>query len=1212
MSRTTYLFLGALLLGAAAFWVREPLAEDQSLAEATRLQRDLDARSATLAERTKERAIALAELGPRSWMEALTAHLEAERKLTGTTYAGYAEDSLVCWSGPLVSGTHEPQASGIRGFRNERGVYLHAWHGAGAFVLHAWQPIWTEPPVENRYLQRGFHPSWRAPAGLLAVEADGDGPSVSGPQGVPLFQLAWRDGALEFGAWLWLKLLLSALACILLVVAIWRWSLRSVYNGHAMQGLLQFICSLVLLRGFSLLALPSSSFTRIALFDPAIYATSSVFGSIGDLLINALLLLLFALFIRRTFADHAALPGGLATGLITWCVSLAFATWITRLIIGLVNDSSVALDLYHVQGLGVFSLLAVVAIAFLLGAWVVFTLALMDAWVPGKRPATVWGSLVVALGLSIVLHLLADVLDTVQFLWPLPILALLIFGRGRSNRFVQLVLGVALLAAFCAHLLTRYSERREHRDRAVLAERLATREDPVVERMFRETAPTLRRDKEVYALLSGDRGCVPNDLDRSVRQRYFGGYWERYDVRLFALDSKGQVLCATDPGSPRSFSEEQGPMDLPFAASDMPDLFIEEQAGRSPFYHARVAVMPNDSLQPAQLIIELHPRTATQGLGFPELLLAGDDPVARKAERYDYARYENGKLVERRGEYVHPLQWTPRTGMEGMLRWQEQGYDHLAKGDEAATLIVLSLPVPDLLDKATTFSYLFAIFSVLLTLLFTGRAMVRERGLPTLGIGAKVRIALLLFSLVSLVVFGFGTQQLLSHQFDERFEVNILEKARSVHQELQQKLDGEPALDKRHAPYLDHLLARLSNVFFTDMTVYTTKGEMLSTSRPQIFANGLLGTQMDPAAYRELVLRGLGSFIHQESIGSAQFRTAYMPLRDRRGQVLAILALPGFTDQLQQEEERTGVLVAVVNLFVLLFALSILVAVFISNWTTRPLDLLKNALSRVGLQGGNEPIRYRGDDEIGQLVEVYNRKVEELRDSAERLARSERESAWREMARQVAHEIKNPLTPMKLSIQHFQRTWTPDVPDAAERLERFSRAMVEQIDTLSGIASAFSNFAQMPRAQAEDLDLAEVAEAALSVFRATPGMQCELQRETTGPLPVHADREQLLRVFNNLIKNAVQAIPDGQEGRITVVLRQAKGEAIAEVHDNGTGIAEEDRERIFRPNFTTKGSGMGLGLAMVQRMVEGAGGRVWFESRVGEGSTFFVALPLRG
>jgi two-component system, NtrC family, nitrogen regulation sensor histidine kinase NtrY len=305
----------------------------------------------------------------------------------------------------------------------------------------------------------------------------------------------------------------------------------------------------------------------------------------------------------------------------------------------------------------------------------------------------------------------------------------------------------------------------------------------------------------------------------------------------------------------------------------------------------------------------------------------------------------------------------------------------------------------------------------------------------------------------------------------------------------------------------------------------------------------------------------------------------------------------------------------VVNLFVLLFALSVLVAVFISNWTLRPLDLLKRALSGVALRGANEPIRYRGDDEVGQLVQVYNLKVQELHESAERLALSERETAWREMARQVAHEIKNPLTPMKLGIQQFQRSWDPSAPNAKERLERFSNAMVEQIDALNGVATAFSQFAQMPIAQPQELDLNDVVRAAVDVFRATPNIRIMLNEHPD--LLVLADREHLLRAFNNLLKNAVQAIPDDREGEVIVSVRRQEGEAIVEITDNGCGIPESSRDRIFTPSFTTKSSGMGLGLAMVKRIVDSAGGRVWFTSVSNdenmngeEGTIFHVALPM--
>ncbi|MDQ3101907.1 MAG: hypothetical protein M3R08_11015, partial [Bacteroidota bacterium] len=730
---------------------------------------------------------------------------------------------------------------------------------------------------------------------------------------------------------------------------------------------------------------------------------------------------------------------------LNWAVILVLARWVTSLIIGSVEDSSVDLDLYHVQGLSQASVIALFSMALLFAAWLLITDALIGIMTRNgvsERSVVIAG--VTTIITILIFHLL-DVAGILPWLWSVPMMFLLLFRKEDRPRFAFIVVGLVIISGFSAVILTKFTGERERRERQVLAERLATREDPVVELLFLEMAPRLRRDRTVYDLLSTGRACSTSDLDALVRQRFFGGYWERYDVRLFAFGSQGNVLCATDPEPPRSFRGEQSVFTDPRAAADMPDLMMEELPGQGTFYHARVSVMPVDTLAPAQLIIELYPRTITQGLGFPELLIAGDDPISRRAARYTHARYERGHLAEQAGQYAYPLQWSRQLDQQGRLWYREGGSEHFVTSTPQGTLIVLGLPEPMVLDKATTFSYLFTFFSLLLAIGLGLRSVVRSRGIGSVGISIKVRIVLILFAVTSLMMFGFGTRRLLDAQYEQRSEKSILDKARSVHTELQHRLDGEPVLTATDAPYLDHILGRSSNVFFTDITLYALNGRMLATSRPQMFTSGLLGRRMDPMAYTQLVLNERSSFVHEESIGNAKFRSAYMPLRDRNGQVLAYLSLPAFADQRQQEEERSSVLIAVVNLFVLLFALSVLVAVFISNWTLRPLDLLKRSLSGVDLRGANEPIKYRGDDEVGQLVQVYNRKVEELHQSAERLAQSERESAWREMARQVAHEIKNPLTPMKLGIQQFQRSWDPSAPNAQERLERFSIAMVEQI-----------------------------------------------------------------------------------------------------------------------------------------------------------------------
>ena len=224
------------------------------------------------------------------------------------------------------------------------------------------------------------------------------------------------------------------------------------------------------------------------------------------------------------------------------------------------------------------------------------------------------------------------------------------------------------------------------------------------------------------------------------------------------------------------------------------------------------------------------------------------------------------------------------------------------------------------------------------------------------------------------------------------------------------------------------------------------------------------------------------------------------------------------------------------------------------------------------------------------------------------MAQSERESAWREMAKQIAHEIKNPLTPMKLSVQYLQKAWDEKAPDWDNRLKRFTQTIVEQIDSLSTIASEFSDFAKMPRLKFEKTDITEVIRNSIGLFRNTTKIQFKF--DYSKKYYSLADKEQLLRVFNNLIKNSIQAISDPEKGLIEISIEEDNKYLILKFTDNGNGIPKDQREKVFYPNFTTKSSGLGLGLAMVKSIVQNTGGEITFESEEGVGTTFIIALPV--
>ena len=312
------------------------------------------------------------------------------------------------------------------------------------------------------------------------------------------------------------------------------------------------------------------------------------------------------------------------------------------------------------------------------------------------------------------------------------------------------------------------------------------------------------------------------------------------------------------------------------------------------------------------------------------------------------------------------------------------------------------------------------------------------------------------------------------------------------------------------------------------------------------------------------------------------------------------------TSSPELQGEVQGFISTLLNLYVFILLVAASAALFVANSITRPLAELGQKLANIKLEK-NERIAWQGRNELGELIGEYNRMVEKLEDSTERLKQSEREGAWREMARQVAHEIKNPLTPMKLSVQHLQRAYQTQPEQAAGLVQRVSQTLIEQIDVLSDIASEFSNFAKMPEPQCEQLDLGQLVVSVHRLFEqqeeAALQVACRLPEQSVF---VFADRSQLTRIFINLIKNALQSIPDGRDGRVCIALGALENHALICISDNGAGIPDAVQDQVFSPHFTTKSSGTGLGLAMCKSMVEAMNGRVWFETKVGEGTRFFV------
>ncbi|MCG5644634.1 ATP-binding protein [Flavobacteriaceae bacterium LSUCC0859] len=397
-----------------------------------------------------------------------------------------------------------------------------------------------------------------------------------------------------------------------------------------------------------------------------------------------------------------------------------------------------------------------------------------------------------------------------------------------------------------------------------------------------------------------------------------------------------------------------------------------------------------------------------------------------------------------------------------------------------------------------------------------------------------------------------------------------------------------------------YAIADVQNVNFS---LYSLSGEFIQTANPK--ANDPLeAAQQLPANVLE-GLRKNKRFVTPQSVQGLSFLAAYSYVYDLEKKPLAIVYLPYYEDNSFNKKELEEFLMRLAGVYLLMLAIAILLAYLISTYITRSLKTISDKLSQTHLEKQNIKIEVpQSSEEIGRIIQSYNGMIDQLEASAAKLAKSEREQAWQEMAKQVAHEIKNPLTPMRLHVQLFAQKFDPKDPEAFEKLKAHSNTLLEQIDTLSNIATAFAAFAQMPAQQKESLDVGQVVALAISLFNES---HIEFEPPQRSVM-MKMDRTQLIRLVTNLVKNAIQSVPEERQARVRVRLVEQAQELVLEVSDNGSGIDPSIQAQIFEPKFTTKSSGMGLGLGMVKNIVDSYGGHIELESSA-QGSTFKVHLP---
>lgn len=974
---------------------------------------------------------------------------------------------------------------------------------------------------------------------------------------------------------------------------------------------------------------------QLELFDPSVYGSNFILRSLGDLLINASLFVWIVIFVRSQL-HQKKIGFNISNNYGRWilmavgsCIIVAANFTGAKIIRSLIADSQISFDVINFFSLNIYSvigfaILCCIAIAYyFLCQSIIF---LLKPHFPRMFPALYLCVCIVGLtALSLGFDKLVGNFAIYTLLWLLLFLFLLNtkFLDLLASRIVssKLVFWIFFFSASITTIIIYENDRRELRNRNHYAEILATKTDPASETLLNSMLINFRLDFLTNNFERMKDSLSNKKLKDSLIGDNVAGYTNRYSTEIYSFDNKENNLFNDGLFS---YSQLNTILNSQARPTNVQGLYYYDVSFDRFSYISKKSIADTSGNPLGTIFIVATPVQIKNEMLFPQLFSKGKESAIENSTVYSFAIYNNGKLISSHNDY--PFATTlSANNFHGRQFYHKQSYDHdelwYNAGGDKFVVIVKENRV--FIESITLFSYLFCSFLLLAAVFWVISIFISSRFNPQklksywqLTIRNQIHGVIIFISAASFLVIGTATILF----FINRYESNNRDKLSRATQIMKNQVykslqsgwiltDSLSDIDRVDQQFVEKSLLNIADIHGVDINIYDLNGNLKVSSLPYPYVKGILSTKMEPVAYLHLNKQKEVQFFQKEHIGNLKYLSSYVPINDAQGNAYAYLNIPYFTSQSNLQQEIANFLVTIINLNAFIFLIAGIVALFIATRITHSFSVIGEKMKKINLGTHNEAIEWDRNDEIGSLVEEYNKMVSKLDESAAIMAKTEREEAWREMAKQVAHEIKNPLTPMKLSMQFLQRSIETNAPDVKELTTKVANTLVEQIDHLSKIASEFSQFANIEKADREEFDLNESLASIRQLYDSNEevSINWKLMEE---PVFIYADKTHINRLFTNLILNAIQAVPDDKRPEIEVEELLKGDHVLIKIKDNGEGISEAVQSKIFAPNFTTKTSGTGLGLAMSKRIVEQANGSIWFETMEGEGSSFFVSLPV--
>lgn len=1070
--------------------------------------------------------------------------------------------------------------------------------------------------IENKHLQNEFHESFHFQNNFDVSHESGDYPVLNLERETLVYLSEKPINPNTYKKTNWIILLLFFIS-VLLITSFINITCINIKKLKPFNYVFVF-AFLAIFRFLNLIYhFPGSVFNQ-EIFSPIIYAHSVFFPSLGDFLIHIVFFFILIYFTVK-FKNTSQKKSKWSAFIFMLFIAL-LPLLITDLLEGLIRNSKINFDINYILDLSAYSFIGIITLLLLYVSTIILVKTAFTRFSTSIFTKKQFVGIILSLSvIALVIGQLVYKLQLIHGIWIL--IVILIFSYKETStktEFNKIIFITFVVALSISYGFINFSVDKELSDKQFVAKNIAREQDPITEYLFKEVKTKMEADTFLQNNLS-EYWDEKANFDNYISNKYFSGFWSNYFVNIYQCNEGDTIINNETKESANciDFFKDKVKSHAYRPESINDDInFLYSNDGISSYLgNIIIHDSSNNISKNSFLFIEFFPQSYSKAIGYPELLLNEKEiEKSLQLNKYSYAKYKKGKLVSNSGTMNYTSEWTGKFSLPktfGFISQVTTNSEHLIYQSDRFTTIIVSAKKKNYIDYITTFSYLFLITSLVFFVISIFIKTPPFSWLLSLtDFSSKIQFFIISTILLSFLMYGWGTSYYIEKQYVNKNKKILREKVQSLIIELDQKFGEHEELTKANIDEMTYYLVKFSNVFYTDINLFDKNGGLLATSRSEIYDAGLLSPRMDRNAYRNIHLQKKVAFINNENIGELTYLSAYVPFTNRKNKFLAYVNLPYFAKQNEFENELSEFFTALINIYGLLFLISVIIAVFFANYISEPLRLIRQKISALQFGQSYEVINWNSNDEIGALVKEYNKKVMELEANAQKLAKSERESAWREMAKQVAHEIKNPLTPMKLSVQHLQRFANENPADLQEKIKNTTNMLIEQIDTLANIANAFSNFAKMPKANTEKIDLIPIIKSTIDLFDEDDNNNYSIQLTTElKSATIVADKNQLIRVFINLIKNAIQAVPNEKIGSIEIIVTTKNNNFEIIVKDNGIGITEEQKNHIFTPSFTTKNKGMGLGLAMVKNIIENIDGTIYFESIPNELTSFIMEIP---